>query len=124
MDLFVGTATGAIAFYRNDGTAKNAKFTLVSERLGELAPGRRSRPTLADLTGDGVPDLLVGRESGGAIFYRNAGTQRAPRFVEERPLTLTLPPLSTPLAIDLNGDGRPEIVSGTGGGGLVYWGGR
>jgi hypothetical protein len=121
LDLFVGTATGAIVFYRNDGTAKSAKFVLVSEKLGELAPGRRSRPTLADLTGDGVPDLLVGRESGGAVFYRNAGTARAPRFAEEAIASITLPPLSTPLAIDLNGDGKLEIVAGTGGGGLVYW---
>ena len=121
LDLLVGTATGAIVFYRNDGSAKSAKFVLVSEKFGELAPGRRSRPTLADLTGDGVPDLLVGRESGGTVFYRNAGTVRAPRFVEEASSSLTMPPLSTPLAIDLNGDGRPEILSGTGGGGLVYW---
>ena len=121
LDLFIGTATGAIVFYRNDGTAKSAKFVLVSERLGDLAPGRRSRPTLADLTGDGVPDLLVGRESGGAVFYRNAGTARAPRFAEEAIASITLPPLSTPLAIDLNGDGKLEIVAGTGGGGLVYW---
>ena len=121
LDLFVGTAAGGIVFYRNDGTAKNAKFSLVSEKLGDLAPGRRSRPAFTDLTGDGVPDLLVGRESGGAILYRNTGTQRAPRFVEDKALALTLPPISTPLAIDLNGDGRLEIMAGTVGGGLVYW---
>ena len=35
-----------------------------------------------DLTGDGLLDLLVGRENGGAALYRNAGTRTAPRFVE------------------------------------------
>ena len=31
--------TGAIAFYRNDGTVKAPKFTLVTERLDDLARG-------------------------------------------------------------------------------------
>jgi hypothetical protein len=118
LDLLVGSATGAIAHYRNDGTPKGAKFVLVSEHLGDLAPGRRSRPALVDLTGDGLIDLLVGRESGGAVLYRNAGTPAAARFVEDPSVIVTLPPMSTPLVIDLNGDGRLELISGTVSGGL------
>ena len=121
LDLLVGQATGAIAFYRNDGSAKNAKFTLASDRLDEIKVDRRSRPALIDLTGDGLPDLLVGRETGGAALYRNAGTRAVPKFIEERSFAPALPPISTPLAVDLDGDGRPEIVSGTVSGGLVYW---
>ncbi|HXT71919.1 MAG TPA: VCBS repeat-containing protein [Vicinamibacterales bacterium] len=120
LDLLIGTATGAIVFYRNDGTPKNAKFTMATERLGDLSPGRRSRPAFADFTGDGIPDLLVGRESGGAALYRNAGTLRAPRFIEDASISLALPPISTPLAVDLDGDGRIELVAGAAGGGLIY----
>ena len=119
LDLFVGTATGAIVFYRNDGTAKAARFVLVSDRLGDLNPGRRSRPAVADLTGDGLPDLLVGRESGGAVLYRNAGTRAAPRFVEDTSLMLSLPPISTPLVFAIAG--RPALIAGTVSGGLVVW---
>jgi len=121
LDLFVGTATGAIVFYRNDGSAKAAKFVVVSDRLNDLSPGRRSRPAVVDLTGDGVLDLLVGRESGGAVLYRNAGTRTAPRFAEDATLRLALPPISTPLAIDLDDDRRVEVLSGTVSGGLVMW---
>jgi hypothetical protein len=121
LDLFVGTATGAIVFYRNDGTAKAAKFVAVSDRLNDLSPGRRSRPAVVDLTGDGLPDLLVGRESGGVVLYRNAGTRMAPRFVEDSTFTIALPPISTPLAIDLDDDRRVEVLSGTVSGGLVMW---
>jgi len=121
LDLLVGTATGAILFYRNDGTAKGAKFVLVTERLSDLSPGRRSRPALVDLTGDGLLDLVVGRESGGAGFYRNTGTRTAPKFAEDGSFKPTLPPISTPMAIDLDGDGRIEFLAGTVSGGLVYW---
>jgi hypothetical protein len=121
LDLLVGTATGAILHYRNDGTARSAKFVLVSEKLGDLSPGRRSRVTVTDLTGDGLVDLLVGRETGGIVMYRNAGTKSAPRFVEDSSFTLPLPPMSTPLLVDFDGDGKVEVLSGVVSGGLVYW---
>jgi len=121
LDLFVGTATGAVIYYRNDGTPKSAKFVLASERIDDLKPDRRSRPALADFTGDGLIDLLVGQEPGGVVLYRNTGSRTAPKFIEDKSFTLALPPISTPLAIDLDGDGRLEILSGTVSGGLVYW---
>ena len=121
LDLLVGSATGAVIFYRNDGTPKAARWTLVTEKLGDIASGRRSRPALADVDGDGAPDLIVGHEEGGASFYRNAGTKPALSFVPNPTMTLPLPPMSTPLVVDLDGDGKVEIVSGSVSGGLVYW---
>lgn len=121
LDLFIGTATGAIVFYRNDGTTKAAKWTLVTERLGDIAAGRRSRPAFADMDGDGALDLIVGREEDGAVFYRNAGARPVLRFVADPSIAWPLPPMSTPLAVDLDGDGKPEILAGTVSGGLVYW---
>ena len=40
-------------------------------------------PVAADWDGDGVLDLLVGAEDGSVVWYRNAGTPRAPKL--ERP---------------------------------------
>jgi hypothetical protein len=121
LDLLMGTANGAVFHYRNDGNAKGARFVLVTERLGEFSPGRRTRSAVSDVTGDGLVDLLVGHETGGVVLYRNAGTRQAPRFVEDASFKLALPPLSTPLAIDLDGNGRVELVVGTVSGGLVVW---
>lgn len=43
--------------------------------------GGNSAPGWADLTGDGLPDLLVGQlEEGRVRLYPNVGTRGAPRF--------------------------------------------
>ena len=43
--------------------------------------GGNSAPAWADVSGDGLPDLLVGQfEEGRVRLYRNAGTRSAPRF--------------------------------------------
>jgi hypothetical protein len=124
LDLLVGQATGAIVFYRNDGTVKAPRFTLVSERLDDLRPGRRSSPALVDVDGDGVLDLVVGRETGGAAVYRNTGSRTAPRFAEPPSPAIALPPSSSPLFADLDGDGRRDVLAGTASGGLVFLKGR
>ena len=120
LDLLVGQATGAIVFYRNDGSVKSPKFTLVSERIDDLRPGRRASPALVDLDGDGLLDLVAGRETGGVAVYRNNGTRAAPKFVERDGLALPLPPSSSPVFADLDGDKRLDVLSGTASGGLVF----
>jgi hypothetical protein len=124
LDLLVGHATGIIAFYRNEGTPKAPKFTLISEQMDGIRVGRRSRPALADLDRDGLLDLIVGRESGGAAFYRNAGTKTSPKFVEMSGVDLPLAPASTPVIDDLDGDGRLDVISGTVSGGISYLRGK
>ena len=68
VDLIVGRETGGAAVYRNSGTGAAIKFT----ELKDLAIGLPSgaAPALADLTSDGVLDLVSGTLSGGLVFYR------------------------------------------------------
>ncbi|HEX5725387.1 MAG TPA: FG-GAP-like repeat-containing protein [Longimicrobiaceae bacterium] len=117
LDLLVGEASGTLNLFRNEGTRAAPRFVLASEAFGEIDAGRRSHPALADLDGDGDPDLVVGREAAGALVFRNQGRGVFAPVAEGG---LPLLPYAAPALADLDGDGDPEVIAGTASGGLVY----
>jgi hypothetical protein len=121
LDLVVGRSNGELAFYRNVGTASEPGFELVTDQWLELRVGRRSHPAFVDLDGNGLLDLVVGQEAGGAVVFRNVGTAENPAFEEDPDLQLPLHPYSAPVFGDLTGDGRDELVAGGASGGLLYF---
>lgn len=120
LDLMIGEASGAINFYRNDGSRTAPRFTLVSDEWEGIREGRRSAPRLADLDGDGDLDLVIGTEGGSPVVLRNSGTRTAPEFVREAD-ELQLPPLTVPAFGDLDGDGDLDLLVGNAGGGLLHY---
>ena len=122
MDLFSGEASGTINFYRNEGSAAEPRFALVSDEYLDIDVGRRSAPTFGDLDGDGDFDMLIGREAPGLQYYRNDGTPEEPLFIEDTSYDVTVPALSTPSLVDIDADGDLDFFSGGHGGGIVfYW---
>ncbi len=124
LDLFVGTANGVVAFFRNVGSTTDAKFELVTERLDDVKVVRRSTPAFIDIDGDGLLDLVLGQEATPAVAFRNVGTRTDPKFAAYADFTLDLPHVSTPRFVDITGDGTLDVIAGTVSGGLVFLRGR
>jgi hypothetical protein len=98
-DLFLGDASGRIALFKNDGTARAPHFVLTSEDyLGKRA-GRRAVPRFVN----GV--LVVGTESGGL----------------DSTLGVHLPSYAAPAFANLRGGRTADLFVGGAGGGLQYF---
>lgn len=124
LDLFVGTANGVVAFFRNVGSKTDATFELVTERLDDVKVVRRSAPAFIDIDGDGLLDLVLGQEASPTVAFRNVGTKTEPTFAPYPDFTIDLPHVSTPRFVDITGDGILDVIAGTVSGGLVFLRGR
>lgn len=89
------------------------------EETGESTHGLLlSRVEVADWNGDGLPDILIGGERGGIVWYPNRGTKTQPKFpysklmftADGKPLDVGFS--ATPLVVDWDGDGVQDLVCG------------
>lgn len=124
LDLLVGEASGQLNLYRNEGSARAPRFTLVTDTLQGIDLGRRSTPALADLDGDGHLDLLVGSEDGGVQRWRHERDRALGRFVRDESFSAPTGAYSAPSLADLDGDGRIDLLVGIVSGGLLWFGAR
>lgn len=122
LDLIVGNSAGSIQLFRNQGSADSPEFVYEENAFPGIEAKHRSAPSFYDIDGDGDLDLLLGSKIGGFLFFKNNGTSQEPDFVQERlPFTIKTTQLGTPHFADLDGDGIAEFLSGTRGGGVIYY---
>ncbi len=122
-DLVVGTWRDKVKWFRNSGTLQMPVWTPADSALVTITRGSNAVPTLGDLTGDGLPDLIVGEASGELNYYRNIGSKGAPKFelVSDRFLGIDVGRRSTPVLADLDGDGKLDLLLGSEAGGVELW---
>ncbi|MBC8154229.1 MAG: T9SS type A sorting domain-containing protein [Bacteroidetes bacterium] len=125
-DLLIGKVIGSIEYYRNVGTATSPAYQLQNQSFGGIAANentQRQSPSIAvaDFNADGRAELFTATANGQLKLYRMPD---AP----DGPLTLidSLPALGlaggglVAVAADLTGDNLPDLLLGTGSGGLRY----
>ena len=138
LDIVVGNNTfyqpfgerkSRLYLYENTGSATDPEFTLVDEDYlgfsvfddtGNTSPA----PTFGDLDNDGDLDVLIGETSGGFYFGENIAGQGNPieiEFLQFGYMGLDVGAHAIPQIVDLNRDGKMDIVTGEKVGRLVYF---
>ena len=74
LDMIIGESGGSLYHYKQDTTG-GSSFKLMSENFQGIDIGRNSAPAFADINGDGLKDLILGKKNGGIrYFQRNDAT--------------------------------------------------
>ncbi|GAB4376079.1 MAG: hypothetical protein Kow0075_02900 [Salibacteraceae bacterium] len=136
LDIDTSQTINVDHYYRNVGSNTSPEFKLSSKGFfsGEMIDvGFRSFPAVGDLTGDGLPDLVIGNAGyltynatapAKLAFYKNTGQINQPVY---ELVTADLAGLSTygfhfihPTLGDLDSDGDLDLIIGTEDGRIHY----
>ncbi|WP_369177606.1 beta strand repeat-containing protein [Candidatus Thiodubiliella endoseptemdiera] len=129
LDLVVGESNGTLKYYQNTGTTSNPAYeakTGGSNPFNSIDVGNYSKPTLADIDGDGDLDLVVGEQNGTLKYYQNTGTTSNPAYEAktggDNPFDgIDVGGYSAPTLADIDGDGDLDLVIGETDGTLKYY---
>ncbi|TVR65047.1 MAG: VCBS repeat-containing protein [Gemmatimonadales bacterium] len=115
LDLVVGSFNRGVFLYGNEGGVDEPRFVPVGDGPIARPPrGNYFSPAVGDLTGNGLPDLVVGEGSGRLTLFVNVGTVGAPdlELVPDALAGVEVGARSAPTLVDATGDGLLDLVVG------------
>jgi len=124
-DLFIGSSAGTVRFHKNISQDGAIAFeAAVSNPFGLSGAGAYSRPTFADVDGDGDLDALVGN-SNEILFFENTGSAANPVFAAAVSNPFGFSSLSTgyptPTFADIDADGDLDALVGNSNGDTLFF---
>ena len=121
IDLVVGTEDGRLHLYEGKLGANGLTFTRNPNALSMVKVGRTVAPAVADINGDGRPDLILGGFKGRLLTF--IADKNGPPFTftldNRRFLGLDVGLGSAPFVGDLDRDDTPDLLIGSDQGNLL-----
>lgn len=111
-----------IDYYKNTGTAEEPSFQLMIKNLGDLWKENliAIAPAVADLDGDGDPDILAGNSEGNLIYSKNLGDGTF-EIIDDNYFDIDVDDFSYPQLFDLDKDGLLDLIIGEKKGNINYY---
>lgn len=124
-DILCGRDLHGFIYYQNNGSPESPLWQENPTLFAGLGNSDYwNSPDLADLTGDGLFDLVFGTASGPLQYYVNAGTSSAPVWQANTTLfggVMDVGGASSPVFFDFDLDGDLDLISGTQMGYIKYY---
>ncbi|MHB1049431.1 MAG: FG-GAP-like repeat-containing protein [Bacteroidota bacterium] len=120
-DILVGNSAGRLIFYKNIGTNAQPVYSLVSEKWNGIDAGNDASPFVTDLDKDGNTDLLIGNSDGRIAHYEYHPQQGEYLLVTDAFGEIDLKISVFPNCADVDDDGDPDLLIGSGKGGMYYF---
>ncbi len=113
LDLVVGESAGRLRHFEQDDTG-SVSFTMVDDRFGGIDIGSSSSPLFSDLDGNGLLDLVIGSEMGPLNHFEQDQTNSLNfGLITDNLLNnIDVGATAAPFFVDLDDDGRLDMVSG------------
>jgi len=71
LDLFIGSQSGKITFYKNNGSSSLPNFVFQTNQYYNILDIQNSCPEFVDINNDTDPDLFIGNTKGGLFYFEN-----------------------------------------------------